>query len=682
MSDITDVPQTLKRKRDDIVDLTSTTTGMNMEPEKKRQRSEMQQRINPREVLNISSDSEEGEVRKAAIDAIMMQVATKTEEANDEMSKHDGNTDQEMTMQKEHKRKNVFPFEPARDFPFALDSFQRQGIEYIEKNEDVLVVAHTSAGKTVIAQYAIAKALKNNQRVIYTSPIKALSNQKYRDFCDEFGSASIGLLTGDVSKNREASCVVMTTEILRNMLYQGANYVLLTYKLFIPTNKRNFFFFFLICYKNYQRSNVSKSYFFFLCFYYYYYYFNDRYVCLFDGQMKLHDKLATISNANDFAEWVSGLKNKKCNVIGTNERPVPLEYYVFPVGGNGLYLVKDSVNGKLMKDNFDQSYSSFQQAVSKDHLRMRRKHQLTDMHRLLSLLYSVDWLPVIVFTFSRKEVEGMSLFSLSLFVHYINFCTEEESDAVEEVFNNAIDMLPEEDKHLQAVQFMLPMLKRGIGLHHSGILPILKEITEILFQEGLVKVLFATETFAMGINMPAKSIIFTKLQKFDGEFIQMSGRAGRRGIDKRGFVVLMTEPSVNFNVLDDLMCDESGPLTSSFRLAYNTVLNIAKSKSISTDPREHLGVDGQKQSSETNEAVKQLTTCCSRIIDNSFYHFLVTKKIPEISTQCQLLRQSIQEFEQRPDFAEIKEYFTLYQLKQDIVGNDRSIQREEKKKII
>jgi len=508
---------------------------------------------------------------------------------------------------------------PARVFPFELDGFQKDAIKCLERGENVLVTAHTSAGKTVVAEYAIALALAQNQRVIYTSPIKALSNQKYRDFQNAFSKykGEIGLMTGDVTKNLNASCLVMTTEILRNFLYKG--HELLREVKYVIFDEVHYM-------KDKERGVIW-----------------EESIILLNQDIQLIFLSATISNAKDFSSWVQHVKGgKPCTVVSTTHRPVPLEHYVFPPGSEGLYLIQDK-KGRFLTDNFKLSRKSFDLSP-RECQRQEKMHKngFTDLYRLLDLLRIQGDLPAMVFSFSRKEVEHRA-FQLS----GLNLNTKKEQEMVEMVFNNAIDLLSQDDRNLTAIQALLPMLKRGIGVHHSGLLPILKEITEILFGEGLIKVLFATETFAMGVNMPAKVVIFSSLQKFDGlenrwlhsgEYTQMSGRAGRRGLDKRGICIMMSKMELTEKVVQTMIKGDSNPLNSSFRLTYNMVLNL-----------------------------KQVDfASATQLIDKSFYHYILNAAVPQCIRTQEKLEHWIKKFEQRPDFKQMHNYFSMDNLKQDI----------------
>uniref|UniRef100_A0A671T811 Superkiller viralicidic activity 2-like 2 n=1 Tax=Sinocyclocheilus anshuiensis TaxID=1608454 RepID=A0A671T811_9TELE len=409
----------------------------------------------------------------------------------------------------------------TKEYPFILDPFQREAILCIDNNQSVLVSAHTSAGKTVCAEYAIALALREKQRVIFTSPIKALSNQKYREMYEEF--QDVGLMTGDVTINPTASCLVMTTEILRSMLYRGSEVMReVAWVIFDEIH--------------YMRDS-------------------ERGVVWEETIILLPDNVhhvflsATIPNARQFAEWICHLHKQPCHVVYTDYRPTPLQHYVFPAGGDGLHLVVDE-NGEFREDNFNTAMQVLRDAGDTGGNaggkwdpkgRKGGTKGPSNVFKIVKMIMERNFQPVIIFSFSKKECEAYALQ-----VAKLDFNTDDEKKLVEEVFNNATDCLSDEDKKLPQVEHVLPLLKRGIGIHHGGLLPILKETIEILFSEGLLKALFATETFAMGINMPARTVLFTSARKFDGKDFRWVNRkryplSSAGNILKTGFMKKLEE---------------------------------------------------------------------------------------------------------------------------------------------
>lgn len=470
---------------------------------------------------------------------------------------------------------HIPPAKPAKEYPFTLDPFQRTAISSIQRNESVLVSAHTSAGKTVVAEYAIAQCLKNGQRVVYTSPIKALSNQKYRELAKEF--KDVGLMTGDVTINPNASCLVMTTEILRSMLYRGSE--IMREVAWVVFDEIHYM-------RDSERGVVW-----------------EETIILLPRKVRYVFLSATIPNAMQFASWIAHTHVQPCHVVYTDFRPTPLQHYLFPAGGDGIHLVVDE-RGTFREDNFQKAMGSLTATKGEDPASVeggkggkgRLKGQTkkgggqkgpSDIYKVIKMIMVKNYNPVIVFAFSKKECEG-----LALQMSKLEFNTEEEKTMVSVVFNNAIDALSEEDRGLPQIEHILPLLRRGIGIHHGGLLPILKEIIELLFQEGLIKVLFATETFSIGLNMPAKTVIFTAVRKWDGkefrnltsgEFIQMSGRAGRRGLDDRGIVIMMFDEQLEPAAAKIMVKGEADRLNSAFHLGYNMILNLMRVEGISPE---------------------------------------------------------------------------------------------------
>jgi ATP-dependent RNA helicase DOB1 len=470
----------------------------------------------------------------------------------------------------EHKA----PEEPARTWPFKLDPFQSLSVASIEREESVLVSAHTSAGKTVVAEYAIAQCLKRNQRVIYTSPIKALSNQKYRDFLAEFGD--VGIMTGDVTINPTATCLVMTTEILRSMLYRGSEIMReVAWVVFDEIH--------------YMRDKIRGVVW-------------EETIILLPDKVRYVFLSATIPNAFQFAEWIAKIHRQACHVVYTDFRPTPLQNYFFPAGGKGIFLVVDE-KGVFREKTFNSAMALIEAQKgadpadpnAKQHGKGKNKkinkggasNDTSDIYKIVRMIMKKNFQPVIVFNFSKRECE-----SLALTISGMTFNKPDEQALVEGVFENAISQLSDEDRQLPQIQQVLPLLKKGIGVHHSGLLPILKEAIEILFQENLIKVLFATETFSIGLNMPARTVVFTQVTKWDGvkrrpltssEYVQMAGRAGRRGLDDRGIVIMMIDDKLEPDTARSIVIGQQDKLNSAFHLGYNMVLNLLRIEAISPE---------------------------------------------------------------------------------------------------
>ncbi|KAL8138725.1 hypothetical protein V2J09_004726, partial [Rumex salicifolius] len=494
----------------------------------------------------------------------------------------------------------LFNGDPAKSYPFTLDPFQQVSVACLERKESVLVSAHTSAGKTAVAEYAIAMAFRDKQRVIYTSPLKALSNQKYRELGQEF--SDVGLMTGDVTIAPNASCLVMTTEILRGMLYRGSE--VLKEVAWVIFDEIHYM-------KDRERGVVWEESIIFL-----------------PPEIKMVFLSATMSNATEFAEWICNIHKQPCHVVYTDFRPTPLQHYVFPVGGAGLFLVVDE-NEQFREDNYNKLQDTFAKPKLDSGIKSRGTGRIakngsgsgssggSDIYKIVKMIMERKFQPVIIFSFSRRECEQHAM-SMSK----LDFNTDQEKEDVEEVFKNAILCLNEEDRNLPAIELMLPLLKRGVAVHHSGLLPIIKELVELLFQEGLVKALFATETFAMGLNMPAKTVVFTSVKKWDGdshryigsgEYIQMSGRAGRRGKDERGICIIMIDEQMEMNTLRNMMLGRPAPLISTFRLSYYSILNLM------------CRAEGQ--------------FTAEHVIRNSFHQFQYEKALPDMGRKIEKLEE-------------------------------------------
>ncbi|GMR35409.1 hypothetical protein PMAYCL1PPCAC_05604, partial [Pristionchus mayeri] len=447
---------------------------------------------------------------------------------------------------------------PAHNFDFELDPFQSAAVQVIENEQSLLVSAHTSAGKTAIAQYAIAEALRNSKCVIYTSPIKALSNQKYRELEENFDGKDIGLLTGDVTLNPRASVLVMTTEILRSMLYRKQTEFF---------NQVAWAIFDEIHYMNNDERGVVW----------------EESIILMPPHIRHLYLSATIPNAKQFAGWVCYLKNSPIHVISTTRRPVPICHYVMPEGSDKTIQIINT-NGIFRESKHAEAMDELERGLEKE--RREKKKTIKDAS-ILSLTRSLaerDLLSCIAFCFSRAECEHYATA-----IKDMDLNRESEKSQVRGIVANAIDRLTDEDQKLSQIQHMLPLLERGTAVHHSGLLPVMKETIELLFSEGLIKMLFATETFAMGINVPARTVVFTSARKFDGksnrwltasEYAQMSGRAGRRDSSKVGVSILMLDERIMGSELRGITQGTFAPLVSRFRLSYNMLLNLLDRREI------------------------------------------------------------------------------------------------------
>lgn len=502
--------------------------------------------------------------------------------------------------------------EMARTWPFELDTFQKEAVYHLENGDSVFVAAHTSAGKTVVAEYAIALAVKHMTKAIYTSPIKALSNQKFRDFRHEF--EDVGILTGDVQINPEASCLIMTTEILRSMLYRGADLI----------RDVEFVIFDEVHYVNDLERGVVW----------------EEVIIMLPEHVTLILLSATVPNTFEFASWVGRTKKKDIYVISTPKRPVPLEHYLW--ADKALYKIVDAdkkfqdkawmeANAVLSGKNKSkptagvespgnqrgggsgggsrgQSHrggpqrSSQQRGGGQQRGRGQAPRAMGNIARtgrgggrttaaqdkniwvhLVQYLKKEMLLPACIFVFSKKRCEE-NADALSK----LDFCTASEKSAIHMIINRSIARLRPEDRTLPQIRRVQELLARGIAVHHGGLLPIVKELVEILFAKTLVKVLFATETFAMGLNLPTRTVVFSGFRKHDGrafrdllpgEYTQMAGRAGRRGLDPVGSVIIVaagSDEAPPAATLQHMILGSPTKLRSQFRLTYNMILNLLR----------------------------------------------------------------------------------------------------------
>ncbi|KAK0425799.1 hypothetical protein QR680_009392 [Steinernema hermaphroditum] len=471
----------------------------------------------------------------------------------------------------------------ATKYPFELDQFQKDAVVCMEARESVFVAAHTSSGKTAVAEYAVAMSMAEMKRAIYTSPIKALSNQKFHELRTRF--TDVGLVTGDIQINTKASCIVMTTEILRSMLYNGSEAIReLEWVIFDEVHYIN----------DDERGYVW-----------------EEIIIMLPADVKIVMLSATAPNCNEFADWVGRIKSRNIYVIQTSKRPVPLEHYLY-TGQNqktrdNIYKIVDE-NGSFLEKGYSDAVTSiknrklFKPKAEKEKFNhgmpnrggrggsrpQQQKRGGRPSPTLERNLYTNvirhflqrDMLPMVAFVFSRQRCNDYATMLRSM-----DLTSRREKGEIHKFFSHCIDRLRGNDKELPQVMQMRELCTRGFGLHHSGVLPCLKETVERLFQDGLIKVLFATETFAMGVNMPARTVVFDSISKHDGkslralnptEYIQMAGRAGRRGLDATGTVVILCRDAPNELDLRKMLMGKPVSLKSSFRVTYHMILNLLR----------------------------------------------------------------------------------------------------------
>jgi len=433
-----------------------------------------------------------------------------------------------------------------KKFEFNLSDFQKYAIEGIVSNNHVLVTAHTGSGKTLPAEFAIEYFCNKGKKVIYTSPIKALSNQKYYEFSKKFPNISFGILTGDIKFNPEADVLIMTTEILQNTLHKKKSKTsadVLQFDMDID-NELSCVIFDEIHYINDQhRGKVWET-----------------SILLLPPHVQLVMLSATIHNSEVFAKWCEDRydDNKEVYLASTEHRVVPLKHYYYTTVNEYLFkILKDKDKEKEIRGFVDKLHLIKNKDFNNDLYETNKKLlDLFDMkncfikpqfvlNKLIKYLYDEEMLPALCFVFSRKNVER---FANDITVNLFGYDDAHVPSIIQKECEKIIRKLPNYDEYLNLPEYinMIKLLEKGIGIHHSGVMPVLREMVELLFGKGYIKVLFATETFAVGINMPTKTVIFSGMNKFteDGlrnifphEYTQMAGRAGRRGLDTEGHVI-------------------------------------------------------------------------------------------------------------------------------------------------
>jgi ATP-dependent RNA helicase HelY len=434
--------------------------------------------------------------------------------------------------------------------PWPLDPFQVEAIEKLESHDGVLVSAPTSSGKTVIADYAVFRALQTDTRAIYTTPLKALSNQKYRDYRRLHGDGYVGLVTGENTINPLAPVVVMTTEILRNLIYedperlQRVRYVILDEVHYID---------------DFPRGAVW-----------------EEIIIQAPRHIKFIGLSATISNFQEVAEWMS-LQRGDIATVSVTKRPVELRLWLavrnefYPLLDQQGGIPRETRHAAQVEDSADFRLSQLRRPPENDLLpvvdRLRRR----------------EFLPAIYFIFSRRGCREALARCAN---HGFDLTTESEKAQIDELVKARLDQI--EDRDEAALYFDLldgETLRRGLAMHHAGLLPYLKELVEDLFQRGLIKVVFATETLSLGIHMPARACVVSSFTKFDGrdfaaltsgELTQLMGRAGRRGIDPIGHGVILKEPDIDIGTIFEAATGEEMTVESKFAPTYNMALNLLR----------------------------------------------------------------------------------------------------------
>jgi ATP-dependent RNA helicase HelY len=447
--------------------------------------------------------------------------------------------------------------------PFALDDFQREAIIKLERSRGVLVSAPTSSGKTVVADYVIWRRLNAPAElrrpsteaadVVYTTPLKALSNQKYHDLCTRFGEQRIGLVTGEHTVNDGAPVLVMTTEILRNVLYDEPARVERVGDVVLDE---------IHYIDDYPRGTVW-----------------EELIIEAPRHIRLIGLSATISNVTEVATWMSGLRGTIETVTRT-ERPVALEMWL--AIDNTLHPLFDKA-GNAARGTLELAQAD---AVQQPRFREARRAPDNDLLQIIEVLRRRAMLPAIYFIFSRRGCrEALARCGL----HAIDLTNDEEKERIDIALTEQLDALSDEDeRRCVLLELDRRLLRRGLAMHHAGLLPYAKEMIERLFQQGLIKVVFATETLSLGLNMPARSCVISTFTKFDGvsfatltsgELTQLMGRAGRRGIDTVGHGVILKESDVDLRDIYDAAISGEFAVDSKFSPTYTMVLNLLRTRS-------------------------------------------------------------------------------------------------------
>ncbi|OEV03289.1 DEAD/DEAH box helicase [Streptomyces oceani] len=532
---------------------------------------------------------------------------------------------------------------PFRDlYDFELDAFQLEACEALEAGSGVLVAAPTGSGKTIVGEFAVHLALAQGRKCFYTTPIKALSNQKYADLAARYGADKVGLLTGDNSVNSGAPVIVMTTEVLRNMLYAGSRALLgLGYVVMDEVH-----------------------------------YLSDRFrgavweevIIHLPASVALVSLSATVSNAEEFGDWLDTVRGDT-RVIVSEHRPVPLWQHV--LAGRQMYDLfeekgdKKEVNPDLVRiarmensrpdSNGDRRRGRPKREADRERERRRRSRIWTPSRpEVIDRLDAEGLLPAITFIFSRAGCETavqQCLYS------GLRLNSTDERSRVREIVEARTTDIPDEDLHVLGYFEWLEGLERGVAAHHAGMLPTFKEIVEELFVRGLVKAVFATETLALGINMPARSVVLEKLVKWNGEqhaditpgeFTQLTGRAGRRGIDIEGHAVVLWQRGMDPGALAGLAGARTYPLRSSFKPSYNMAVNL-------------VAQFGRHRSRE--------------LLETSFAQFQADRAVVGISRQVQRNEEGMEGYRESMH-CELGDFQEYAQLRRDLKDRETELARQ------
>jgi ATP-dependent RNA helicase HelY len=443
-------------------------------------------------------------------------------------------------------------------YPFDLDDFQRRAIAALDAGESVLVAAPTGSGKTVVAEHAVARAMAEGRKAFYTTPIKALSNQKFADLARRHGTDKVGLLTGDNSINGDAPIVVMTTEVLRNMIYAGSG--ALTGLQFVVLDEVHYL-------QDAYRGPVW-----------------EEVIIHLPASVALVCLSATVSNAEELAEWLTTVRGPTRLVL-EERRPVELRnlYLVGDRQSEQPHLLPTLVDGRpnreadrLDNDNLDA------RGPRRGNRRPRRRFFTPRRPEVIEMLGEREMLPALYFIFSRLGCEEAVAACLDA---GLRLTTPDERARIRAIVDERTASLTDDDLDVLGYDRWAAALEMGLAAHHAGMVPPFKEAVEACFVEGLVKAVFATETLALGVNMPARSVVIERLTKFTGEarafltpgeYTQLTGRAGRRGIDDLGYAIVLWSPFVPFDQVASLASSRTYGLRSAFRPTYNMAANLVR----------------------------------------------------------------------------------------------------------
>jgi ATP-dependent RNA helicase HelY len=511
-------------------------------------------------------------------------------------------------------------FEALYDFSF--DGFQLDACRALNAGHGVLLAAPTGSGKTVVGEFAVHLALAGGRKCFYTTPIKALSNQKYSDLVRRYSAAKVGLLTGDNSINGEAPVVVMTTEVLRNMLYAGSptlaglGYVVLDEVHYLADRFRGAVW--------------------------------EEVIIHLPESVRLVALSATVSNAEEFGDWLAQVRGGT-TVIVDEHRPVPLWQHVMV--GTRLYdLFTESreagralVNPELVRiaqrdewaERKTPGRSSRRRGAQAGRPARYRPPRRPDV---IERLDAAGLLPAITFIFSRAGCDAAVLQCLNA---GLRLTTPQEAAEITTLVQERTADIPEEDLPVLGYHDWLAGLQRGIAAHHAGMLPTFKEVVEYLFAAGKIRAVFATETLALGINMPARTVVIERLDKWNGEnhadltpgeYTQLTGRAGRRGIDVEGHAVVLWQPGIDPGAVAGLAGTRTYPLSSSFRPSYNMAVNL-------------VGQVGRQRA--------------ATLLESSFAQFQADRAVVGVARQAQRIRKSLEELDVRCHLGDFDGYLAI-----------------------